>query len=142
MTCSIDFLTTCFLQRICLKQQLWLISVRISINQHLGLYWMELYFGQAFLVFSQRHIPKGDSPSDNFPSGYFPSGNFPKVRLGLLRRPRLTRGLSTVARMGQGAERQSEQILKWAKLAVGRRQFMSQVCYNNFAGPLQSFCTQ
>ena len=136
MTCSIDFFNNLFLTTYFFKTTTMVISVRISINQHLGLYWMELYWGQAFLVFSQRHIPKGDSPSDNFPSGYFPSGNFPKVRLGLLRRRRLQRGLSTAARMGWGAERQSE------RSEVGRRQFMSQVCQNNIAGPLQSFCTQ
>ena len=41
----------------------------------------------------------------------FPSGNFLKVRLGPLRRCRLQKGPSAVARIGQGAERSGQNRL-------------------------------
>ena len=45
----------------------------------------------------QRHILKGDYPSNNFPRG-----NFLKVRLALLRRRRLQLEPSAAARTGYG----------------------------------------
>ena len=61
---------------------------------------ISFYFKKMFGTFPKAFSLKATSQECNFPSG-----NFPKVMLGPLRRRRLHRGPSVVAKMGKGAVR-------------------------------------
>ena len=70
--------------------------------------------GTLSKAFFQRRFSKGDFPSDNFPSGNFTSVQFLKRQvakgIGHLRRRRLQSGPSAAAKMGQVAQRRSQNM--------------------------------